>query len=164
MTGRPRRRGRLGTTALAGWLFADFLLVLALVAMGDQADPLAEKRPTPHPTVSSPNPKPKPKPTRSGPRSVAKTRYVFSVSGTDNASLQRQIAKATQRRTGQEAAFVLTFGGTRDGTAYARRINVLLHRARPAMFTQDTATEDFLQLDAKADTASLWVYFYTAPR
>ncbi|MFC4032823.1 hypothetical protein ACFO3J_15185 [Streptomyces polygonati] len=163
MTRLSRRRGRLGTTALAGWLFADFLLVLALVAMGDQADPLADRRPAPRPTPTH-SAKPRPKPTPTGPRSVSRTRYKFSVAGSDNASLERQIVTATRARAGQEAAFVLTFGGTQAGTAYARKVNVLLHRARPAMFNQDTATEDFLQLDAEADTASVWVYFYTAPR
>ncbi|MGW2642907.1 hypothetical protein [Streptomyces sp. NPDC001348] len=160
MTRPVRRRGRLGTIALAGWLFADFLLVLALVAMGDQADPLANRHPQPRPTaVHSPTPSPTP----TGPRSVSKRRFEFHVSGTDDSSLIRQIKKATKARTGQEAAFVLTFGGTRDGTEYARRINKLLHRAQPRMFGRNTATEDFLNLTAEADTARLWVYYYTSP-
>jgi hypothetical protein len=156
---RPRPRRRLGPFALAGWLFADLLLVLALVMMGDHADPLAYKRPTSRPSAS---PTPSPKPT--GPRSVAKTRFTFHVSGSHDAALIRQIRRATSSRGTRQAAFVLTFGGTREGTVYAHRINKLLPRARPAMFDRDTATEDFLDLNAAADTAKVWVYFYTEPR
>jgi hypothetical protein len=160
-----RRRGRLSTVALAGWLFADFLLVLVLVAMGDQADPLANRRPGDRPSPSpSPSVSPSPPPKPAGPRSVSKRRFEFRVSGTADAALVRQIRQATRARDGQEAAFVLTFGGTRTGTEYARRINRLLPRARPAMFSRNTATEDFLNLTAAPDTASLWVYYYTSPR
>lgn len=165
MTRSSGRRGRLGPVALAGWLFADFLLVLALVAMGDQADPLGNRqataRPSPSPTAT---PSPKPSPTPTGPRSVVKVRFVFRVSGSEDASLLRQITKATASHGTRQAAFVLTFGGTQAGTEYARRINRLLPRARPHMFDQHTATEDFLNLTAAADTATVWVYFYTAPR
>lgn len=163
----PRRRGgrraRLGPLALAGWLFADFLLVLALVAMGDQADPLADRRPTPTPSPTH-TATPKPTATPAGPRSVMKGRFEFRVSGTDNAALVRQIKNATAAHATQQAAFVLTFGGTQNGTAYARRVNGLLHTARPHMFDRNTATEDFLNLQAASNTAKVWVYFYTTPR
>ena len=47
----PARRGfRFNPLHLAGWLFADMLLVLALVSMGDRGDPLAAQaaaRPSP---------------------------------------------------------------------------------------------------------------------
>lgn len=162
---RSGRRGRLGPIVLAGWLFADFLLVLALVAMGDQADPLADQRPTPRPSAThTAKPKPKPSPTPTGPRSVMKRRFEFHVSGTDKASLVRQIKKATASHSSQQAAFVLTFGGTQNGTAYAARVNGLLHTARPHMFDGSTATEDFLNLQAAANTAKVWVYFYTTTR
>lgn len=159
----PRRsRRRYGPIVLAGWLFADFLLVLALVAMGDQPDPLSAQRPAPRPTTPTPTPTVTHKP--AGPRSVVRSRFEFQVRGTDTKSLIRQIREATEKNRSRAAAFVLTFGGTREGTAYAKRINKLLERARPSMFNHDTATEDFLKLDAPANTASLWVYFYTATR
>jgi hypothetical protein len=154
---------RLGPIALAGWLFADFLLVLALVAMGDQADPLAYQRPSPRPSPTH-SATPKPTPTPTGPRSVMKGRFEFRVSGTDDASLVRQIKAATASHGTRQAAFVLTFGGTQNGTAYARRVNALLHTARPHMFDRNTATEDFLNLQAASNTAKVWVYFYTTPR
>jgi hypothetical protein len=151
---------------LAGWLFADLLLVLALLALGGQADPLAAKaaqKPHPSPSASS-SPKPKPKPSPTGPRSVVKARYTFKVSGTEASSVIGQIRQATAGHASEQAAFVLTFGGTQAGTAYARKVNGLLHRARPAMFNQDTATEDFLNLNSPANTAELWVYYYTSAR
>lgn len=159
-----RRSRRIGTMVLAGWLFADLLLVLVLVSMGDQADPLVA-RPRPSPTASptkSPTPKPSPSPT--GPRSVEKNPLKFKVSGSRDGDLIGQIKKKTDGSAKRNAALVLTFGGSGSGTEYAHRVNRLLNRARSSMFTKDTGTEDFHDLSERSSTAELWVYFYTLPR
>jgi hypothetical protein len=162
---RPSRRGRLAPAVLAGWLFADLLLMLALVSMSGQADPMADDhlRPSQTPTTQPPEPTPEPEPTPTGPRSVERDRVEFGVDGGDRASLIRQIARQTERWAGQEAAIVLTFGGDYSGTQYAGRVNSLLHEARPEMFPRGTTTESFHDLSAPAQTAELWVYFYTSP-
>ncbi|GAA4126813.1 hypothetical protein [Actinomadura keratinilytica] len=157
-----RAGGRLsavGIAALAGWLFADMLLVLAVVTMADRPDPLAAASPGPSGGGASAGPSPTP----TGPRSLVKKAEKFEVAGTDEDDLVRQIRRKTERWAGREAALVLTFGGSSGGNRYAHRVNSLLGKARPKMFTRDTATEDYHALDAPADTASLTVYFYTSP-
>lgn len=157
---RPRRRGRISVVVLAGWLFADLLLVLALVSMADRPDPLAdrpkasERKPEPSPPTSKP-------PT--GPRSVELEPEEFRVKGTDKGDLARQIHKNTGKWAGREAALVLTFGGSRNGEAYAHRVNSLLGKGRSGMFTKKTATDDFHKLGDPASTATVRVYFYTTP-
>ncbi|MDT0443987.1 hypothetical protein [Streptomyces johnsoniae] len=163
--GRPRRpRRRIGLMALAGWLFADLLLVLALVSMSGQEDPLAAPEPTPtgpaEPTEEPTEPPEEP----DIPRGVEQEPVMFDVEGRDTGWLREQIAAATEEWAGQEAAFVLTFGGTLNGTGYARLVNDQLHEARPDMFAEEITAEDFLQVNEPANTARLWVYFYTSPR
>ncbi|MEU7580296.1 hypothetical protein AB0B50_22170 [Streptomyces sp. NPDC041068] len=153
-----RRTGRLGAVMLAGWLFADLLLVLALVSMADRPDPQADDRPEPGPSKTG---EPSKKPT--GPRSVDRNPQEFEVSGRKKGDLVRQIAKDTRKWSGREAALVLTFGGSSNGTVYAHRVNGLLDEARPEMFTKKTATDDYHSLGKPAETAVVRVYFYTAP-
>ncbi|MFH9072627.1 hypothetical protein [Streptomyces alboflavus] len=159
-----RRRGRgtgsrVAGVVLAGWLFADLLLVLALVSMADRPDPLAAR---PKPSNSADGTKsPKPKPT--GPRSVERTPEEFEVKGTDKDALVAQIGRSTKKWQGRTAALVLTFGGGQSGTTYAHRVNSLLGEGRPEMFTRKTATDDFHDLGNDPSTAVVRVYFFTAP-
>lgn len=160
MSPRRRQRGsRIAGVVLAGWLFADLLLVLALVSMADRPDPLAA-RPKP-PGGAGAHAKEKPEPT--GPPSVAREPEEFEVKGTDKKSLARQIGRETRRWEGRRAALVLTFGGGPSGTAYAHLVNSQLGKGRPAMFSGKTATDDFHDLSADTSTAVVRVYFFTAP-
>ncbi|MET8683042.1 hypothetical protein ABZV77_02415 [Streptomyces sp. NPDC004732] len=156
---RRRRGGRLGVVVLAGWLFADLLLVLALVSMADRPDPKADDRPRPEPSKSRSTSPPRP----TGPRSVDRNPQEFEVRGRDKGDLVKQIAKDTRKWSGREAALVLTFGGSSNGTVYAHRVNGLLDKARPEMFTGKTVTDDYHALGERAETAVVRVYFYTAP-
>jgi hypothetical protein len=158
----PRPRRRLGVIALAGWLFADLLLVLALVSMADRPDPQAAAGRHPKTHSPSPSPTPPPSPTPTGPRSLVRTPEHFAVKGTGKRSLVRQIAKATKPWAGRSAAMVLTFGGSESGTRYAHRVNSYLHEARPDMFDEDTATDDFIRLGRPLNTAEIRLYFYTS--
>ena len=167
MTGR--RRPRLNPLHLAGWLFADMLLVLALVAMGDQGDPVkaaeAARRPGSASAGPSAKPEPEPKPKPSGPRAVERRPVKVSVdaASTDRRRIVERLRAATGKYAGREAAIVLTFGRNRDpgaGIAYARRINSLLPEARPEMFER-TTTRDFMDLGGAGGHADLEIYFYT---
>ncbi|MBY8340737.1 hypothetical protein LXH13_30590 [Streptomyces spinosirectus] len=162
MSTRPQRRTRRpGVVVLAGWLFADLLLVLALVSMADRPDPLADPpKPSPAPSTSAPT---KPHPSPTGPQGVSRSPIKFKVHGTDKGSLQRQLRSATAKWKGRTAALVLTFGGGQGGTVYAHRVNGQLSKARPDMFGKRMATDDFLDLSASANTAVVRVYFYTQP-
>lgn len=150
-----RRSGRLGHVALAGWLFADLLLVLALVALSDRPDPLAARKPSVSPSQSASH-------RPAGPRSVDRNWKKFTVAGTDDADLIRQIRAATAPWSTRSAALVQSFGGGTGGTDYAHRVNSLLNRARPAMFPPGTAVDDFLDLGETPSTAIVRVYFYTS--
>ncbi|CAM5479059.1 Class F sortase OS=Streptomyces alboniger OX=132473 GN=CP975_28335 PE=4 SV=1 [Streptomyces alboniger] len=155
MRRRRGRGGRVGVVVLAGWLFADLLLVLALVSMADRPDPLADDRPKPSPS--------KPVPSPTGPRAVDRNPREFKVSGDDKGDLVQQIGRSTRKWKGRTAALVLTFGGGPNGTVYAHRVNALLGKGRPDMFTRKTATDDFHNLGRDEETAVVRVYFYTAP-
>ncbi|MFE7189021.1 hypothetical protein [Kitasatospora sp. NPDC057541] len=163
---RPRARG----VHLAGWLFADMLLVLALVAMGDQGDPVAAERAAAGPSASpsasaTADATPSAAPTPTGPRGVEHDPVTVDVSGdaSDAAGLAAQVRAATERYAGRQAAVVLTFGSNRDpgvGQAYAHTVNGLLAQARPEMF-RGTTTRDFISLADNPRHASLEIYFYT---
>jgi len=163
VSARPKRRTRRpGVVVLAGWLFADLLLVLALVSMADRPDPLAAVRPKPSASASaSASPSPSPSPT--GPEGVSRSPVKFKVHGTDKGGLQRQLRSATAKWKGRTAALVLTFGGGNGGTVYAHHVNSQLTKARPDMFGKRMATDDFLNLGEAANTAIVRVYFYTQP-
>ncbi|MCX4884376.1 MULTISPECIES: hypothetical protein [unclassified Streptomyces] len=161
MSARPGRRTRRpGVVVLAGWLFADLLLVLALVSMADRPDPLANARPKPSPSASG-STSPSPTPTPTGPQGVSRSPEQFRVHGTDKGGLERQIRSGTSKWKGRTAALVLTFGGGQSGTVYAHSVNKLLSRAQPGMFGKRMATDDFHDLSERPDTALVRVYFYT---
>ncbi|MFD8935460.1 hypothetical protein ACFV0R_09395 [Streptomyces sp. NPDC059578] len=159
---RPARPRRFNALHLAGWLFADLLLVLALVAMGDQGDPVkaAEgKRPGPSASADGKSPA-KPK----GPRAVNRKPVRVSIAAArgDGARIVRQLRAVTAKHRGRQAAFVLTFGRHGEpgaGGDYAHRVNSLLTKARPSMFKGAT-TRDFWKGGA-AGSADLEIYFYT---
>ncbi|MCB5166313.1 hypothetical protein LG634_15900 [Streptomyces bambusae] len=159
---RLRPRSRFNPLHLAGWLFADMLLVLALVAMGDQGDPVRAAQAAPHTKPgATPTAKPKPK----GPRAVVRTAKELSLDADagDTAQIVRQLRTKTAPWQGRKAAFVLTFGRSPDvggGVEYARRINSLLTKARPDMFTGAT-TRDFFVQGSSGGHADIEIYFYT---
>ncbi|MFF3452443.1 hypothetical protein ACFYXJ_35500 [Streptomyces sp. NPDC002667] len=145
---------------MAGWLFADMLLVLALVAMGDQGDPQAADK---HPASSSSAAGRKSRHT--GPRAVVRTpvKVAVDASAGDDTGIVRALRTATARYRGRQAAFVLTFGRHTDpgaGGAYAHEVNSLLEKARPDMFRAAT-TRDFWKGGASPGHADIEIYFYT---
>ncbi|MGA4838957.1 hypothetical protein [Streptomyces sp. G45] len=154
------RGGRVAGVVLAGWLFADLLLVLALVSMADRPDPLANPRPKDSASAKEKD-RDKKKPT--GPPSVERRPEEFRVRGTDRGGIVSQIGRSTREWKGRRAALVLTFGGGQSGTVYAHRVNSLLSKGRPGMFTSKTATDDFHDLSSRPDTAVVRVYFFTRP-
>ncbi|WP_411573106.1 hypothetical protein [Streptomyces sp. WAC 01420] len=166
----PRRRFRFAPLHLAGWLFADMLLVLALVSMGDRGDPLGSRagaEPSASPAATrppKPKPKPSPVPTPTGPRSVARKPVTVRLAAAagDTPRMVEQLRAATTRYEGRDAAFVLTFGQAPEpgaGQAYAREVNEALREARPEMFT-DATTRDFWN-GGPSGSADLEIYFYT---
>ncbi|MFD5798169.1 hypothetical protein ACFWIO_32525 [Streptomyces diastatochromogenes] len=150
---------------LAGWLFADLLLVLALVAMGDQGDPLAAQAHAPSASPSASASAGPGKPRHKGPRAVLRKPVKIAVDAApgDKEAIVRGLREATERYEGRQAAFVLTFGRHTDpgaGGDYAHDVNALLVKARPEMFRGAT-TRDFWKGGASTGHADLEIYFYT---
>ncbi|WP_406372389.1 hypothetical protein OG788_19645 [Streptomyces sp. NBC_00647] len=158
-----KRGGRFQPLHLAGWLFADMLLVLALVAMGDRGDPqAAERRPDPSSSASAAAKK---TPRHTGPRAVVRTpvRVAVDARAGDEEGIVRALRGATARYRGRQAAFVLTFGRHTDpgaGGRYAHDVNALLEKSRPDMFRAAT-TRDFWKGGASSGHADIEIYFYT---
>ncbi|MDT6984021.1 hypothetical protein ACFSUJ_29310 [Streptomyces lusitanus] len=159
-----KRRFRFTPLHLAGWLFADMLLVLALVSMGDRGDPLAARADAKPSKPAAVEPSPEPSPTPTGPRSVARkpVKVQLTAAAGDTTRMVEKLRAATTRYEGREAAIVLTFGQASepsDGQAYAREVNKALRKARPDMFT-DATTRDFWN-GGPSGSADLEIYFYT---
>ncbi|MBL3669685.1 hypothetical protein JL475_27615 [Streptomyces sp. M2CJ-2] len=149
---------------MAGWLFADMLLVLALVSMGDRGDPLAAQASASASKSADATPSPEPSSTPTGPRSVARKPVKIHLAAAvgDTTRMVKQLRAATTRYEGREAAFVLTFGQAPepgDGQAYAQEVNEALRKAQPDMFT-DATTRDFWSR-GPSGSADLEIYFYT---
>ncbi|MFF8590880.1 hypothetical protein ACF061_05470 [Streptomyces sp. NPDC015220] len=160
-----RRLSRFNPLHLAGWLFADMLLVLALVSLGDRADPLAAQsaaKPKPSPSTSA---SPSPSPTPPGPRSLELKPVKIRVQAAagDRSAMVAQVRAATERYGDRQAALVLTFGEspeTSQGQAYADEINKALKKARPDMFGK-SVERPFWQGSPTSGSAALEIYFYT---
>jgi hypothetical protein len=179
--GRTARPSQRGVATLAGWLFADLILVLMLVMMAGQPDPLVNPkvavthRISPSPS-RSPSPTPTPTPTR--PRTLDLKPVVIHVDGpgASNAQLIASIQSQLAGDQGKQAGMVLVFG---DGdcispdTQYADTIIALLGQAYPdadpPMFPASTVTRPFINGgdggdcgDESATGADLDVYYFTS--
>ncbi len=177
MSRRSRIPGQRPLIGLAGWLFADLMLVIAIVAMGSQPDPLAAAKPRPAPstprpspsrTPPKPTPSPTPSPTRkpAGPPSLEQTPVIFDVHAAagDTAALTGQLEANLARYQGRHAGIVETFGWGPDpgaDTAYAAEVNGLLDRIAPGLFPAGTPEEDYIDLGSATDGAEVKIYLFT---
>ncbi|MEU9081355.1 hypothetical protein [Streptomyces sp. NPDC048357] len=156
-----RDAGRPGGTYLAGWLFADLLLVIVLVVLGSEVPAAApDPNPTPTATPTAPattDPARSPSPTPSGtsrPGGLDPVTASVSIrldpddliagrpAGT--AELTRQVTQEIKRHAGRTAAFVMVFGTVRTGSGgsvdtgrsdtYATAVARLLPQAAPEFF------------------------------
>jgi hypothetical protein len=156
------------------------MLVIAIVAMGSQSDPLAVASPHPAPSKARPSPsrtppKPTPSPSRSpsptpkpvGPPSLEQTPVIIEVHAAagDTAALTSQLDAALAPYRGRHAGIVETFGWGSDpgaDTAYATEVNGLLNRVAPALFPAGTPEEDYIDLGSPTGGAKIKIYLFTA--
>lgn len=141
------RRGRLrASESVAGWVFADLLLVLFIIGLGTAIP----KEPEPPP----PPPPPKPEPQIIGMETSPKTRSVqiradaLLGSGPAAADAQNQACRAIRRRTADlgggkaEAALVMIFAGHPDDANRAQQVSAAIGQqltcATPKLFPADT--------------------------
>ncbi|MEU6899690.1 hypothetical protein [Streptomyces virginiae] len=158
-----RDSGRPGGTYLAGWLFADLLLVIVLVVLGSEM-PAADPHPDPAPTATAtatatatPDPSHSPSPTGSvtsrpgglDPVTVSigirlDPGALIAGSPSETAELTRQVTQEIKRYEGRTAAFVMVFGTVRTSTGgsvdtgrsddYATAVARQLPQAAPRFF------------------------------
>ncbi|MFF4433771.1 hypothetical protein ACFYZ4_32020 [Streptomyces sp. NPDC001513] len=156
-----RDAGRPGGTYLAGWLFADLLLVIVLVVLGSEV-PAAAPDPNPGPTPTttttadpgrspSPTPSDTSRPGGLDPVTVSVGIHLdpdalISGRSSETAELTRQITQEIKRYEGRTAAFVMVFGTVRTGSGsagsvdtgrsdtYATAVAKLLPQAAPQFF------------------------------
>ncbi|MFG2335336.1 hypothetical protein [Streptomyces yangpuensis] len=154
-----RNSGRPAGTYLAGWLFADLLLVIVLVVLGSEMPAAA---PDPHPTptataaaAATPGPSRSPSPTPSDTARPGGLDPVTVSVGirldpdaliagrpSETAELTRQVNEEIKRYAGRTAAFVMVFGTVRSGgsvdtgrsDAYATAVARHLPQAAPRFF------------------------------
>lgn len=125
MSRLPRRTASGGTVLLAGWLFADLLLLLLVIALGSL--PREERTgATPTPTVPSP-----PASTQPAQRGLVLKPCSFTVRTGSAASVQKQFGAQLDRAgvADRTAGFVLSFGTAPDpgpGQEAAERVNSIV--------------------------------------
>ncbi len=140
---------------LAGWLFADLLLVLFLIGMGSvPSAPTAVPTPTPTPTPSA-SPTPTPTPTPEAPLGLDRTPVTLTIRVNAGALLnpatrpaaatdiQRQIAEEAERAGFRDvtAGMVLIWGFSPDvneGIRIAEMVGGELAGANPGIFQNAT--------------------------
>ncbi|MGW0555930.1 hypothetical protein ACWDZ6_17260 [Streptomyces sp. NPDC002926] len=142
---------------VAGWLFADLLLVMVVVTLGgettkgagahNQPELTAGPTSTTTPTVSAPAPGTPAGGLDPHTRSISvRTDPGDLVGGSDTAaaSIRRQVVQKAEQFQGERAAFVIVFGNagrlpggavdTRSSTEYAEAVARLLPSAKPDFF------------------------------
>ena len=147
------------TFGIAGWLFADLSLALALlfaasVLPGVASQPAGAESPAPtrvptsQPTPSpSPSPSPTPRPTQCRRTAVlVKHRAIVRASPAGARPTAKRLLAPFEKHPGQQVGLLLTYGhGTTPaaGQALAAEVNGILRRQLPDQVTPTTIVESF---------------------
>ncbi len=162
---RARARRRMGADSMAGWLFADLLLVLFVVGLGSQITLTPQPEPEPAPVVAEP----------AGPPVMRQEAQVVEVSvnpaallAGDQAEIDRLAAEITAKTAGMQdsqAVLVLVFGyspvpdrGVAISEAVAGVITTL-----PAPFSPQTQTRAFWDGEPTEGTVRLEIFLLDNP-
>ena len=154
---RPRRGGnrtrssRIGLDSMAGWLFADLLLVLFLVGLGTELTATADPVPPP---MEEPAPKPEPEPESPPGMRLDAELVQFDVNAdalladgtaeqkTERDRVSKLIRRITDDLKDSRAAMVILWGQAREpqrGQDLARAVQPLLQVARPDVFGENAS-------------------------
>lgn len=160
---------------LAGWIFADILLVMMLVAFGTQGPVPEVPKPVPSPTPThSASASPSPKPTKHviamlpDPKAVQIRVDVGDLlaggkaRATQYRRIDQQIKKKTASFARHRAGLVLVWGRAprvQTGQAIAHLVSDRLKKARPAMF-EDAAKPRELWRQDDAGTVLLEIFLF----
>lgn len=162
---RAGRRGRLRTSeSVAGWIFADMLLVLFILGLGT-AIPVEPPEPVPVP-------KPEPKIIVGMKTEPVKLTFDVSAPGLlagDSRAVKRVrevVGKQTGglKKEGSRAALVLIFGGGATaslGQEVATKVYPHLNKASPQVFRRGTASRNFWDGSLAYGQVRLEVFVFT---
>ena len=151
--------------ALAGWLFADFLLAAAVIFLATSPG-ATQPLPTPipaalqPPTPTPPPPTPTPIPCRT---TVVLRKNEFTVNaaagGADPSDAQLQ--QAFQQYANQQAGILLTFGHNSSipsAVTEATRVNDRLRKLFPTLFPPSAIMENYYSGEASAGDVNFILY------
>jgi len=169
---------RIGLDSMAGWLFADLLLVLFVVALGMELTVTPEPEPKPSPTVeATPTPEAEPEPEGPPGMQLDPVEYTIPVDGDallglagverKAAELERlssDLQRQTEQLAGQRAAMVIIWGvadSVGRGNSLAREFNPLLRTTRPEVF-DDFAVKELWdgRDDGEPEAVTLEIYLF----
>lgn len=172
---QPRRRG-LTPEAIAGWLFADLLLVLFIVGLGSQVTKsVAEPRPSPSASASK-SERPKEPGMRTKPVVLsvpARADALLSGPGPRRRAavraLDREISKelrsprVAEQTEGLKAAVVLAFGQTGSDVSKGQRLARQVLRELPNIdpLFKDAADGKALWNGSATNRVELWIYLFS---
>ena len=154
----------LPVESMAGWIFADLLLVLFLVGLGSQmgaAGPDIDGSPAPSAQPAAmPGMDPQPR-TR---RIVIEPDRLLVGDADARARAVEQIAAVTSDLAGRRAAMVLLWGESPDvvrGQAIARTVGELLQEGQPEVFDGAGAQRHLWQGTSAEGAVGLEIYLFT---
>lgn len=164
----------IGLEALAGWLFADLLLVMFIVGLGAEVTSVPE--PDPSPTAATATPTPEPTTTPSPTEAVMNQTPVVRTLQVDSADLMasgargKKAAKALRTQLQQSlsdladrtAAMVLIWGHAPTvglGQRIAEEVGGQLPKALPETFGQ-AAQRTLWKADSRAGEVELEIYLF----
>jgi hypothetical protein len=148
--------------AVAGWLFADFLLAAAIIFLATSPGATAPPPPPPPPAgaTATPIPTPTPIPCRN---TVVLRKIDLNISagsgGTDPTDAQLQ--QAFQPYIGQQAGIILTFGhnpSIPQAIAEATRVNERLRRLFPTLVPSSTILENYYSGEGQTGSVNFILY------
>lgn len=170
---REGRRGRLrAAESVAGWVFADMLLVLFIVGLGT-AIPLAPSEPPRAEPKPRPEPKPEPKPEIVGMETIPVKKEIGvdpaaltsgDSSGEDATCAALKKAFRDEAARASKAAFVMVFGGGSDpgpAIVVANEVFDQLPCAAPQVFPNDAVGRAYWDGGLAYDRARVEVFLFT---
>lgn len=160
-----RRSGLLSGESIAGWVFADLLLVLFVVGL---ASAVPEEPPEPEPSASQP---PEPKivgmQTKPAKASIQFSAAELVAGGEAGRAEEKDVCKAVRRATvnlrGERAALVLIFGGAPEAAPAqraARAVGKQLTCADGELFPAGTPSRPFWDGSLTYGQARLEIFSY----
>lgn len=163
---RARRgRGRAGADAMAGWLFADLLLVLFIVGLGSQMTVIPDAVQPPIEQQEEPQEEPSMRQKAEIVRVKVNPDALLAGDPREVARVSDAISAKTATMTDSQAVLVLAFGYSPDpdrGVAISESVASII-TDMDAPFSKKTSTRAFWDGDPKEGTVRLEIFLLDNP-